>query len=355
MGAVVLYQDSTTAPAGKWKGADWYAVQAKWTSQQRTAGRGPGGRRPPPPTAAPRLGSTTHFDTYSDAVRSYPGPSLLVVLKKYGPNGAKVIMRTVHERPQVTRGEEEKEEKREQNRGLPRALADTVNLRRAGYRARGQVEDWVRMTATPGTDSRLGTGTKRGGFATLGEVWESVGKFRRQVDRHYPGVKIIAVPELHHGGGANHDTYHVHMLLVFPAGTRPMYAVFHRLWYRAIGGTGKEKGAAAPGNFDFAKTHAKDGSRYTPCQAARYLSKYVTKDLTHGNVGQKRFTKTHGAPDPVKSYWWEPIALSHSLTRAQVVSYLRNYYSADHYAILSRTFHDGGDTYHVFSAEPVPD
>lgn len=352
----MLYQDSTTATAGNWKGADWYALQAKWSKPATTPGRGADGRRPSPPTAAPRLGSTTHFDTYRDAVRSYPGPSLMAVLKNYGPNGAKLILRTTHERPQLSRPDPEPEEKqeKEQNRGLPRALSDTVNLRRAAWRARAQVEDWIRMTALPGTDYRLCTGTKRGGFIHLGEVWEAVAKMRRQVERNYPGLKLIAVPELHHGDGANRDTYHVHMLLVFPAGVRPMYAVFHRLWYRAIGGTGREKGAAAPGNFDFAKTHARDGTRYSPCQAARYVSKYVTKDLTHGNVGQKRFTKSHGAPDPVRRYWWEPIALSQDMTRAHAVSLLRGQYPADKFAILSRTFHDGGDTFHVFSAEPVP-
>lgn len=211
------------------------------------------------------------------------------------------------------------------------------------------------MTAQPGTDYRLCTATARNGLRDLGECWKAVGKLRRQVEHYYPGVRIIAVPELHHGGGVNDATYHVHMLLVFPEGVRPMYSVFHRLWYKALGGTGGEKGANTPGNFDFAKTHAKDGRRYTACQASRYMAKYLTKDLWHGNLGQKRFTKTHGAPEPVKRYWWEPIALSHDMTRAHMVSHLRIFFAADTYSILHRTFNDGGDTYHVFSAEPVPD
>jgi hypothetical protein len=210
------------------------------------------------------------------------------------------------------------------------------------------------MMAQPGMDYRLGTGTRRGGFENREKAYAAVGRLRRQVEVHYPGVTMVAVPELHHGGGANDGTYHVHMLLVFPEGVRPVYSVFHRLWYRALGGTGHEKGGDTPGNFDFAKTHAGDGKRYTACQAARYLGKYLTKDLYAGALGEKRFTKSHGAPEPVRRYWWEPIALSHDMTRAHAVSSLRQFFAADQYAILSRTFKDGGDTFHVFSAEPAP-
>lgn len=210
------------------------------------------------------------------------------------------------------------------------------------------------MICTTETDYRLCTGTTRGGFGSLADVNAAVAKFRRQVDRYYPGVMILSVPELHHGGGANDGRWHVHMILVFPAGVRPMYAVFHRLWYRALGGTGGEKGVNTPGNFDFARTHGKDGRRYTACQAARYLAKYVTKDRTAGNVGEKRFTKTHGAPQPVKRYWWQPIA-PHDMTRAHVVSSLREFFPGERFMILGRTFDSGGDTFHVFSAEPVPE
>jgi hypothetical protein len=144
------------------------------------------------------------------------------------------------------------------------------------------------------------------------------------------------------------------MVAVFQPGQRPIYGVFHRLWYRALGGVGDERGAATPGNLDFARTRAGDGTRYTACQAARYIAKYVTKCTFSGNVGQKRFTTTHGAPDPVKRYWWEPIDANHSRTRSRAVQLLRQWFPADGYVILHKTFHDGGDTYHSFSAEPVP-
>jgi len=288
-------------------------------------------------------------------VRAYPGPSYLCIAKGYGENGGKLLLRTVHERPQLTPHEPDPEHPPRSRYGEPRSESDPVDLTRAGWRARAQIEDWVRMTCTRATDYRLCTGTRRNGFASTTDVWAAVATLRKGVNRHYPGVRMLAVPELHHGQGTNEGTYHVHIIMVFPAGMRPLYGVFHRMWYRALGGTGREKGVDTPGNFDFAKTHGADGRRYSPCQAARYISKYVTKDLEAGFVGQKRFTKTHGAPEPVRRYWWQPIALSHDMTRAHVVSLMREFYPATSHAIFSRSFSCGGDTYHVFSAEPPPD
>lgn len=351
-------QDTPHPTKTEYRGADWAAIQRKWSRPDLPAGRAEAPRRGAPPAAPYRLGSRTHFDTYADALKEYPGPSYLVIAKGYGENGGKVIMRTMHERPSFGHHDPENPENPpitpKSRVGTPRSLADPVNLTRASWRARSQIEDWVRMTCTKETDYRLGTGTRRGGFATLADVNAAVAKFRRQIARHYPGVTVLSVPELHHGGGDNDGKFHVHMILVFPAGAHPLYSVFHRLWYRALGGSGGEKGVNTPGNFDFAKTHGKDGRRYTACQAARYIAKYVTKDLTAGKVGEKRFTKTHLAAQPVRRYWWQPIA-PHDMTRAHVVSSMRTFYPGDRYMILGRTFNDGGDTFHVFSAEPIPD
>lgn len=329
----------------KYRGADWLKAQNRGGREAAS--------RPAATPAAYRLGSRTHFDTYREAVREYPGPSYLCIAKGYGENGGKVIMRTMHERPNLTPHEPDPEHPIVSRFGQPRSLSEPVNLTRAGWRARSQIEDWVRMTCTRDTDYRLCTGTRRGGFETTTDVWQAVGLLRKGIEKHYPGVRILAVPELHHGLGENGGTYHVHMILVFPRGMRPVYGVFHRLWYQALGGTGREERGNTPGNFDFARANAKDGKRYTACQAARYISKYVTKDLEAGNVGQKRFTKSHGAASPPRRYWWQPIA-PHSMTRAHVVSHLRQFYPGDVYAIFGKTFNSGGDTYHVFSAEPAP-
>ena len=353
-----MHAQDTPAPLKThYRGADWYRLP-------RIKGGRPAAGRRPAPDSDPRPGSSTHFDTYAEAVKAYPGPSHLGILKNYGFNGAKLVLRTVHEAPRRLRCEADLASTSEgvcEKRGgeakqepVSRLMADPVNVIRSAWRARSKLEDWVRMSCTPGTDYRLCSGTKRGGLKRAADALHVVERFRRLLAVYYPGVMAAAIPELHHGGGVNDGTYHVHFMLVFQYGQRPVYAVFHRLWYRALGGSGKEKGADAPGNFDFAKTHARDGKRYTACQGARYMSKYLTKDLFSGDVGQKRFTTSHGAAEPVRKYWWAPIALSHDMTRAHAVSLLRRWFPAEEFMILSRTFNDGGDTYHVFSVEPVP-
>lgn len=341
-------QNTPHPPKTEYRGADWQKIQNRWAPRPDRAAAG--GRPPPAPH---RLGSSTHFDQYKDAVHGYAGPQYLATLKGYGPNGAELIYRTVHEQPRDPTHPREHTPPR-LKAGTPRMEADPINVQKSAWRARSDIRSWLRMMCTPGRDYRLVTLGKRLGLVDHKECFLALGKFRKLVDRHYPGVSFIAVPELHLGGGANHGTYHIHCVMVFPVGMRPMYSVFHRLWWRALGGTGKEKGTEVPGNCDFAKTHAKDGTRYTACQAARYLSKYVSKTVFDGKVGQKRFTTTHGAPDPVKRYWWEPIDLNHSATRSRAVQLLRGWFPAKDYSIFHKTFTDGGDTYHVFSAEPVP-
>lgn len=344
-------QDTPHPLKTEYRGRDWTRIQERWRGKPNAAVGGTAAV-----ATAPRLGSSTHFDTYREATRAFPAPCYLATLKGFGQNGAELILRTTHEQPRDPTGPKKTKPPRHP-KGTPRTEADQFHVEKSAWRARAQIRTWLRMMATPDRDYRMLTGTKRGGIETLDDCWQAVAAFRRQVERHYPGTVMIAVPELHLGGQANHGKFHVHMIAVFPPmapGKVPAYSVFHRMWYKALGGTGAEKGTATPGNLDFAPTHAKDGTRYTPCQAARYLSKYVTKCTMVGNVGQKRFTTTHGAPDPVKRYWWEPIDTNHAATRSRAVQLLRYWFPGDTHMILSKTFHSGGDTYHVFSAEPVP-
>jgi len=342
-------QDTAHPPKTEYRGADWDRITRRWTTpaDQKGPRRGPLGHG-----SGPRLGLSAHFDTYPAAVREYTGPSYLFSLTRYGHNGGRVVFRTVHDQPRVNSGTGDRLPSTKVT-GMPRTHADPWAVKKSTWRARANIEDWIRMQCTPDTDYRLVTLTKRGGMVDLAECTSSVAKFRRQVGRHYPGVMTLAVPEMHHGNGPNHGTFHVHCVMVFPRNVKPMYTVFHRLWYLALGGTGREQKGDAPGNCDFAKTHGKDGRRFTACQAARYVSKYVTKDVFVGNVGQKRFTVSHGSPTPPVSYGWEPIALSHEYTRAQGVSLLRKHYPAEGFRIFSNTFHCGGDTYHTLSAEPI--
>lgn len=343
-------QDTPRPPKTEYRGRDWQRIHERWTAKPKAAAAGGSSARP-----VPRLGLSTHFAQYTDAIRAYPAPCYLATMTSYGPNGAEVVYRTVHDQPRDPSQKHTRTKPRIE-KGTPRTEADPFNVEKSAWRARANIRKWIRMQCTPDTDYRLVTLSKRGGLPSIQACWDAVAAFRRQLAKpnRYPGVKFIAVPELHKGGGDNHLTFHVHCIMVFPAGVKPIYKVFHRLWYIALGGSGRETGADAPGNCDFANTHAGDGRRYTPCQAARYLAKYVSKDVFTGDVGQKRFTTTHGCPDPVKRYWWEPIDTNHAATRSRTVQLLRQWFPGETHSIMTRTFHSGGDTYHVFSAEPCP-
>lgn len=342
-------QDTAHPSKTEYRGADWRKVQSRWSERS-----GRSGAAARPAASVLRLGSSVHFDRYPEAVKGYQGPAYLATLTGYPENGCELVLRTVHEQPRNPTLPRDTPPKPRLKAGTPRTEMDPFLAMRSAAHARAEIRKWIRMTCTPGWDYRLVTLTKRDGLKDHKECTAALAKFRRRVDKHYPGVSFIAVWELHLGGGANHGTYHIHCVMVFPPGRQPNYGIFHRLWWKALGGTGKEAKESAPGNCDFARTHAKDGTRYTACQAARYLSKYVTKHILAGNVGEKRYTATHGVPVPVKRYWWEPIDTNHQATRSRAIQLLRAFYPAKDYMVLHSTFSSGGDTYHVFSAEPVP-
>jgi hypothetical protein len=277
----------------------------------------------------------------------------MATLKGYGRNGAQIVLRTVREQPQNPANRDPVDRPKGRYGQLRSDVFETHKIEKSAWRARSQLRDWLLMTCVEGTDWRLVTLTKRGGIATLDDVWPLVEKFRKAVARHYPGLVMSAVPELHHGQGVNASTYHVHCVLVFPAHVRPIYSVFHRIWKRCLGGTGAERGDQSPGNVDFAPTHARNGRRYSPAQAARYLGKYITKDFYVGRIGQKRYTVSHGAPEPSRRYWWQPFAYHEVWTRKRMVEVLREHFPQDDYRILMRSFKEGGDDYLIFSAEPT--
>jgi hypothetical protein len=76
------------------------------------------------------------------------------------------------------------------------------------------------------------------------------------------------------------------------------------LWYRALGGTGKERGAETPGNWQFS-----DRVYKTPGEAARYLMKYMMKGYEGRKWGERRYSTTHGCPEVKRRYWWEPLSV----------------------------------------------
>lgn len=139
----------------------------------------------------------------------------------------------------------------------------------------------------------LWTFTRRGKFASLDELWRAWALFRKGARRRLGGSwSFVAVPELHSDG----ETWHLHV-----AFNRWCDVVtLRRLWYRALGGSGKEAGADTPGSVNV-KSFGRGST--SPKRLAGYISKYVGKGFERGGANRRVFASSVGL-HPVRVERW---------------------------------------------------
>ncbi len=145
---------------------------------------------------------------------------------------------------------------------------------------------------------RMLTLTKRGKFPDVDSAWAAWSRFERICSRFWRNNwKYVVVPERHADG-----TYHLHVALV------GFYHVgmLRRFWFRALGGTGHESGESTPGNVDMSWHRAGSRSRI---RIARYLRKYMGKDLASCVRGRRSFAASRGLTPIRIARWHEPVHL----------------------------------------------
>lgn len=138
--------------------------------------------------------------------------------------------------------------------------------------------------------------TKRGKFASLEAVriaWRAFYKLLKK----FPNLEFryVAVPELHGDG----ETYHLHVAV---AG-RYDVVFLRRLWYRALGGTGKERGDETPGSINIRYFSHK---RKSALIVAGYMSKYMGKSFAAIGGRGKSYWCSEGLHPLTVQRWFEP-------------------------------------------------
>lgn len=79
-------------------------------------------------------------------------------------------------------------------------------------------------------------------------------------------------------------------------------AIARRCWYVALGGSGKEKGADAPGGLNIKQIRVKGGAHKRMDKIASYLSKYITKD-DGAEFNKKRYWCSRIDLKEARAYW----------------------------------------------------
>jgi hypothetical protein len=134
---------------------------------------------------------------------------------------------------------------------------------------------------------RMLTLTKRGKFQSVDDAW-AAWKALSRLARKFWGTRwqFVVVPESHREGG-----FHLHVALCgyFDAG------MLRRMWYRALGGSGRESGTDTPGNIDITGDRAGARSR---TRIASYLAKYLGKDVGTVLRGRRALASSRGISPP---------------------------------------------------------
>lgn len=139
------------------------------------------------------------------------------------------------------------------------------------------------------------TFTKRGKFQSLEDLRDAWRRFFKLV-RKFPNLdfRYVAVPELHGDG----ETWHLHVAV------RGRYDVvfLRRLWYRALGGRGDERGEETPGSIN---ARYFQNRRKAATTVASYMSKYMGKSFVGTGGGRKSYWCSQGLV-PVVTRFQEP-------------------------------------------------
>lgn len=128
------------------------------------------------------------------------------------------------------------------------------------------------------------TFTKRGKFSSADEVWKAWRAFTKIMRiRYKKKFRYVAVPELHQDG----ETWHLHVLV----DRYYMASSLRVLWYRALGGTGREQGEQTPGSVNAKSLR---NGRFGARRAARYIAKYVGKGFERCGANRRVFGASCG-------------------------------------------------------------
>lgn len=144
---------------------------------------------------------------------------------------------------------------------------------------------------------RMFTFTKRGKFDSVEELHSAWERFHRLLKK-FPNVRMpfVAVPELH----KDKATWHLHVAV------RGFFDVsfVRRLWFRALGGRGDERGDDTPGNVHVKYYHQK---RKAALVTAAYMSKYLGKGFGETQGSRKSYWCSRGLHPVSLQKFWEPL------------------------------------------------
>lgn len=200
----------------------------------------------------------------------------------------------------------------------PSKPRDEESLERSQRRAKTA----VRLTVTELAPTALVTFTTRE-ILSLDELLWVWGHFTRSLRRSGLDFEYVAVPERH---PSNPDHLHLHVAY---RGRTP-FGVLRRLWHVALEARhGRAvrcilRGKESPGNIDVQTVKSRDSLRRIR-KIARYVSKYITKDLI-SEFNRRRYWPSKGINLPAaQAFWLESLNQADAIREACQMVYEWDY------------------------------
>ena len=150
---------------------------------------------------------------------------------------------------------------------------------------------------------RLVTFTTRSKLKNRDDANNAWARFIKLAAQEFTEFPFVAVQELH----KESQHIHIHVILnkYYPIN------ILRLLWHKALGEKEEKKGAESPGNVNiqYKAQYIQGGSMSGKhiAKIARYLSKYVGKDIHNTDLNKKRYSSSRGIPKPIIKTYFIPL------------------------------------------------
>jgi len=236
----------------------------------------PGGSGAGSGAAASRLESLTHndnplslFDTNEPT-----GTCYRVVVHDFGGGVVEtVVVRQLEKMPKPKKGRERK--------SVTRDEMEPEHLKRSVIRAKKEMRHKLLMMQA----DRMLTLTYRDNVTDLNLAYTHLAKFEKYCRNYFKNFPFVAVPEYQKRGAVH---FHIALNKFYHVG------ILRAFWHKAIG--------SKNGNIDI--TSPRKGGQWNRIKIAKYMSKYMTKDIQQQEIGRKRYTSSRGIPEPEKKTYF---------------------------------------------------
>jgi hypothetical protein len=187
-------------------------------------------------------------------------------------------------------------------------------------RAVRRAKQGIRFLCKQMQADRLLTLTYRENLEDRERVKEDFKRFLRLLRAEVGDWKYVAVLERQDRGA-----YHIHCAV---KGWQKISAL-RKAWYRALGGTGFERGGDTPGQVDVTSPKQRDarsGRQWRTDRLAGYITKYLEKTFDLTAAEKRRYWSSKGIDKPVVDRAWLCGAELPEQAVASAVSYLKTFY-----------------------------